>query len=77
LAVLGLLGVGSALAATRGELGETIGATNLLTAERRAHDAAERLRLPNAAPARWKSGGHGWTPARTRETAPPRKPPSD
>jgi hypothetical protein len=77
LLVLGLLGPGSALAATRAEHGETIDATSLLTAERRARDAADRLRLPSAAPARWKAGGHGWMPAWTREQTTPRKPPSD
>jgi len=75
--IVGLLGAGSALAATRTESGETTGATNLLTAERRAREAADRLRLPSAGPARWKSGGHGWTPAWTNEATPPRKPPSD
>jgi hypothetical protein len=49
-------------AATRTESTETAHATSLLTAERRAREAAERLRLPDHAPARWKPGG-GWAPA--------------
>jgi hypothetical protein len=77
LTVLGLLGAGSALAATRTEYGETTSATSLLTAERRAREAADRLRLPTAGPARWKSGGHGWMPAWTSEPTTSRKSPPD
>jgi hypothetical protein len=77
LILIGVLGVGSALAARRPSSDETTGATNLLTAERRARDAADRLRLPAAGPSRWKSGGHGWAPARARETPPPRQPARD
>jgi hypothetical protein len=52
-----------ALAATPTEQpAETAGATSLLTAERRAREAADRLRLPDSAPARWMQSG-GWTPA--------------
>ena len=61
----GMLGAGSGLAATRSPSGETAGATSLLTAERRAREAAERLQVPAAKPARWKAGGEGWTPAWT------------
>jgi hypothetical protein len=50
-------------AATRTDSTETAHATSLLTAERRAREAAERLRLPDHAPARWKPGGAGWAPA--------------
>jgi type II secretory pathway pseudopilin PulG len=63
LLIVGLLGASAAPAATRTDAGETAHATSLLTAERRAQEAAERLRLPNYSPARWKQGGTGWTPA--------------
>jgi len=63
LLIVGLAGVSTVRAATRTDAGETAHATSLLTAERRAHEAAERLRLPDHAPARWKQGGAGWTPA--------------
>ena len=58
-----LAGVSGACAATRTATDETAHATSLLTAERRAREAADRLRLPDHAPARWKEGGTGWTPA--------------
>jgi hypothetical protein len=74
LMIVGALGATSALAATRSESGETTSATSLLTAERRAREAADRLRLPAESPARWKAGGQGWTPAWTVEPRPPRKP---
>ena len=69
--VAGLLGASVARAATRAESAETTGATSLLTAEHRARDAAERLRLPQAGAARWKRGGEGWTPAWSAEKRPP------
>jgi hypothetical protein len=75
LMLVGVLGAPSALAATRGESGATNSATSLLTAERRAREAAERLRVPADRPARWKAGGHGWTPAWTVEPRSPRKEP--
>jgi hypothetical protein len=62
---------GAALAATRGESTETSSATSLLTAEHRAHDAAERLRLPQTGAARWKRGGEGWRPAWSAEMRTP------
>jgi hypothetical protein len=79
LTIVGLLAAGGAHAATRAEPGETTSATSLLTAERRAREAAERLRVPAAGPARWKRGGEGWMPAwsaetRPRETRPDRAP---
>jgi hypothetical protein len=69
--VAGLLGTVGARAATRDESAETTSATSLLTAEHRAHDAAERLRLPEAGAARWKRGGEGWMPAWSAENRPP------
>jgi hypothetical protein len=62
LLLAGFAGV-AAWAATRTDSAETANATSLLTAERRAREAAERLRLPDHAPARWKPGGSGWAPA--------------
>ena len=72
IAVLaGLLGAGAACAATRAESAETHSATSLLTAEHRARDAAERLRLPRAGAPRWKRGGEGWMPAWSAEKRAP------
>lgn len=78
LIIAGLLGAGGAHAASRAEA-ETTSATSLLTAERRAHEAAERLQLPAVGPARWKRGGEGWLPAwsaepRAHERRPDRAP---
>ena len=67
----GVVGAGAARAATRGESAETSSATSLLTAEHRAHDAAERLRLPQSGAARWKRGGEGWRPAWSAEKRAP------
>jgi len=75
LMLVGVLGAPGAFAATRGESGETNSATSLLTAERRAREAAERLRVPAESPARWKAGGRGWTPAWTVEPRSPRREP--
>jgi hypothetical protein len=69
--VASLLGTAGARAATRGASAETTSATSLLTAEHRARDAAERLRLPEAGPARWKRGGEGWMPAWSAEKRSP------
>ena len=69
--VAALLGAAGTHAATRAESAETTSATSLLTAEHRARDAAERLRLPQAGPARWKRGGEGWMPAWSAEKRPP------
>jgi hypothetical protein len=73
LMLVGMLVAPGILAATHGENGATISATSLFTAERRAREAAERLRMPAESPARWKAGGRGWTPAWTAEPRPPRK----
>ncbi|HWP65698.1 MAG TPA: hypothetical protein VNO26_07290 [Candidatus Limnocylindria bacterium] len=75
LAIAGLLSGNPARATVRGERGATPGVTSLLTAERRAREAAERLELPATRPARWKRGG-GWTPAWTVEPR-PRRPPAE
>lgn len=77
LVVLTLCGAGTARGVPRAAGAETTGATSLLTAERRARDAAERLRLPESRPARWKPGGGGWTPAWTVERERPRTAPRD
>jgi hypothetical protein len=74
LVFLGWVGLATTQAATRNDGGETAGATSLLTAERRAREAADWLRLPETGPARWKSGGTGWTPAWTGDHARPRDP---
>ena len=74
LMLLGALGVPRVVGATRTGSNETTSATSLLTAERRAREAAERLRVPAESPARWKAGGHGWTPAWTAGPRSPRKP---
>jgi hypothetical protein len=75
LTILAVLAAAGTHAATRAEPGETTRATSLLTAERRAHEAAERLRVPAAGPARWKRGGEGWMPAWSAETRPGEKRP--
>jgi hypothetical protein len=80
LTIMGLLAgyvaAAGAQAATHPDSGATTSATSLLTAERRAHDAAERLRVPAAGPARWKHGGEGWMPAWSAETKPREKQPA-
>jgi hypothetical protein len=47
--------------ATTGPSGETPTAADLLRAEHRAREAAERLQMPpRPAVQRWKRGGDGW-----------------
>jgi hypothetical protein len=69
--IAGLLGAGGARAATHEESAATTSATSLLTAEHRAREAAERLRLPQTGAARWKRGGEGWMPAWSAEKRAP------
>ena len=69
--VAGLAGAVGARAAPRAEPAETTSATSLLTAEHRARDAAERLRLPEKGAAHWKRGGEGWMPAWSAEKRAP------
>ena len=72
--LVGLLAAADVHAATGPAPGATTSATSLLTAERRAHEAAERLRVPASGPARWKRGGEGWMPAWSAEMKPRAEP---
>ena len=49
-----------ALGTATGAGGETPTAADLLRAEQRAREAAERLRVPPRPVRRWKRGGDGW-----------------